>query len=240
MPKPTLTPVADGPRLNHLLAALPAEEMARLKPHLEEIEMPTRMALYDADRPIENVYFVHHGVASMMAPMQNGLAVEIATVGPEGIVGIPILLGADRIAHRAFIQVPGQGVRMEAAVFRRLTQRHPHFAQLLMRYALGLLNQIGQNAACNRAHSIEERCARWLLMTHDRVQARSFQLTQEFLAQMLGVRRPSVSIAAGMLAKAGFITYVRGEITVLDRHGMEAAACECYRIITDEFTRLVG
>lgn len=240
MPKPTLTPVAPEPRVNHLLAALPAEEMARLRPHLEDIEMTPKLGLYEAERPIEHVYFVHHGVASMMTKMQDGLAVEIATVGPEGMVGIPIFLGADRIAHRAFVQVPGQGVRMEVAAFRQITQRHPGFARLLMRYTLGLMNQIGQNAACNRAHAIEERCARWLLMTHDRVQERSFQLTQEFLAQMLGVRRPSVSIAAGMLAKAGFISYVRGQITILDRHGLEAAACECYRIITDEFKRLVG
>ncbi|HEX6840966.1 MAG TPA: helix-turn-helix domain-containing protein, partial [Stellaceae bacterium] len=116
----------------------------------------------------------------------------------------------------------------------------PALNHLLLRYTLGLLNQVGQNAACNRAHPVDERCARWLLMTHDRVQENSFQLTQEFLAQMLGVRRPTVSIAAGMLAKAGLISYMRGRITILDRDGLEAAACECYRIISDEFARLVG
>jgi CRP-like cAMP-binding protein len=240
MSKPTLSPVAQRPLVNYLLDVLPAEEKAAISPHLEEMELPQRLGFYEPDRPIEHVYFVHHGVASLMAPMKDGLPVEIATVGPEGMVGLPVFLSADRVAHRSFMQVSGQGARIAAPAFRQIIERCPTLHERLLRYTLGLLNQVGQNAACNRAHSIEERCCRWLLMTHDRVQARSFELTQEFLAQMLGVRRPSVSIAAGMLAKAGFITYVRGQMTILDRDGMEAAACECYRIIADEFTRLLG
>ena len=239
MPKPKLTAV-EAPRRNHILGALPPEEMKRLEPHLEEMALPYRQDLYHVNEPVEHVYFIHHGVASMTTPMEDGMTVEIATVGPEGMVGIPVFLGADRISSRAFMQVAGEGARMTVAAFRSVIARCPELNRLLLRYSLGLMNQIGQNAACNRAHPVDERCARWLLMTQDRVRENSFQLTQEFLAQMLGVRRPSVSIAAGMLAKAGLISYTRGRITILDRAGLEAAACECYRIITGEFERLVG
>ena len=168
----------------------------------------------------------------MKTSTKEGLPVEIATVGPEGMVGLPVFLSDEQVAHRAFVQVPGEGARIAADAFRRLIPRCPVLNHLLLRYTLALLHQIGQNAACNRIHLVEERCARWLLMSHDRVQEDSFPLTQEFLAQMLGVRRPTVSIAGGMLARAGVVTYTRGQITILDRAGLEAAACECYRIIS--------
>ena len=144
------------------------------------------------------------------------------------------------MASKAFIQIPGDGVRIKADAFRRMVKECPRFEALLLRYTLALMNQMAQNAACNRTHSVEERLARWLLMTQDRVHEATFPLTQEFIAQMLGVRRPTVSLAAGMLAKAGMISYVRGRMTILSRSGLEEASCECYRVIRGEFERLVG
>ncbi|HWB48111.1 MAG TPA: Crp/Fnr family transcriptional regulator [Stellaceae bacterium] len=228
------------PATNQILAALPSDEFERLARDLQPIDLPTRMDLYERSNPVEFVYFLHRGVVSMTTPFDNGTSVEIATIGPEGMVGIPVFLGADRMPSNAFVQVAGHGVRLSADAFRRIIAMCPSLNHLLLRYTLALMDQMAQTAACNRTHAIEERCARWLLMTHDRVYANEFPLTQEFLAQMLGVRRPSVSIAAGMLAKAGLISYVRGRITIIDREGLEAAACNCYHIIADEFRRLVG
>ena len=240
MQKPVLAVVPLVPRTNRILAALPPAEMELLQPHLEAVQLPFRFNLYDANRPVDHVYFVSRGVASMVSEMPGDMTVEIATVGPEGMVGMPIFLGADRMASRAFMQVPGEGLRMEADAFRAVIGRCPVLDRVLLRYTLALMTLLSQNAACNRAHAIEERCSRWLLMTQDRMHDASFALTQEFLAQMLGVRRPTVSIAAGILAKAGLITYVRGQITVLDRPGLEAASCDCYRIIAGEFEHLLG
>jgi CRP-like cAMP-binding protein len=160
--------------------------------------------MYGLNEPIDYVHFVHKGVASIMTPMKDEPPVEIATIGPKGMVGVLVFLGSDRTPSRAFMQVPGRGVRMTVRTFREVVAQSPTFNRLLMRYTLGLMNQMSQNSACNRTHSVEERCARWLLMTHDRVQESSFQLTQEFIAQMLRVRRPTASIAAGILARAGF------------------------------------
>jgi CRP-like cAMP-binding protein len=156
------------------------------------------------------------------------------------MIGIPLVLGSDTWDNRAFVQVPGEALRMKASVFKRLLKRSPKLNALLLRYTLALLNQIAQSAACNRAHSVDERCARWLLMTHDRVKKDSFPLTQEFLAQMLGVHRPTVSIAARMLQKAGLIQYVRGTITITDRKALEVASCDCYRSINKEYERLLS
>ena len=227
-------------RSNRLLAALPPEEVELLQPRLEAVQLPLRQNLYEADRPIDHVYFLHRGVASMVTEIPGGLSVEMATVGPEGMVGIPIFLGAERMASKAFIQVPGEGVRMEADAFRDVIARCPVLNRLLLRYTLALMTLLAQNAACNRTHAVEERCSRWLLLTQDRVHQASFPLTQEFLAEMLGVRRPTVSIAASLLARAGLVSYVRGRITILDRPGLEAASCDCYRIIAGEFEHLVG
>jgi CRP-like cAMP-binding protein len=240
MQQPKLSLVGRSPPTNRLLAALPPDEAKILQPHLETTPLSIQQTLYEMDCPIEYVYFVHRGVVSLIAPMKDGLPVEIATIGPEGMVGMPVFLGAEQMASKAFVQIPGEGVRMSAETFRKVIGRCPVLNRLLLRYALALMTLMAQSAACNRAHSVEERCARWLLLTHDRVHAPSFPLTQEFLAQMLGVRRPTVSIAAGMLAKAGLISYVRGQMTLLDRAGLEQASCECYAIIAAEFERLLG
>lgn len=240
MPKPALSVVPKAPRTNRILAALPPEEVEILRPHLHEVPLAYRQDLYEAAAPVEHVYFPHSGVASLLSVTKGGASVEIATIGPEGMVGMAVFLGAERTPHKAFIQVPGQAARIEADAFRHVIGRCPALNRLLLRYALALMNQMAQNAACNRVHSVEERCARWLLMTQDRVHSPAFPLTQEFLGQMLGVRRPTVSMAVGMLSKAGLIAYLRGHVTVLDRPGLEAASCECYRVIADEFERLVG
>ena len=232
--------ILEARQSNRILAALPRASSERLQSVMEPVDMPTRMSLYDIGQPIEHVYFLYRGVASIMTPMKEGIAVELATVGSEGMIGIPVFLGAKTTSSKAFMQVPGEGVRMTSYAFLDFLEGCPELGRLLSRYTLALMTQMAQNAACNCTHSIEERCARWLLMTRDRVREDTFPLTQEFLAQMLGVRRPSVSIAAGILAKAGLISYVRGQITILDRAALERSCCECYGIIRSEFERLVG
>ena len=240
MQTPTFAVVPLGARTNRLLAALPPEEMDALRPLLEAVRLPLRQTLYETGEPIEHVYFVHRGVASMVTPMAEDLPIEVATVGPEGMVGIPVFLGAEQMPSRGLMQIPGEGARLAADTFGDVIGRSPALHRLLLRYTLALMNQMAQNAACNRTHAVEERCARWLLMTHDRVHEATFPLTQEFLGEMVGVRRPTVSLAAGMLARAGLISYVRGQMTILDRPGLEAASCDCYWTIVDEFERLVG
>lgn len=225
---------------NRLLAALPPEEYERLLPNLETVPLNFKQVLYDINKPIEYIYFPKNCLASLLTIMENGEAVEVGTVGNEGMVGLPVFLGADTIPGQAFVQIPGDGMRMRTDVFKReVTPGTPLF-NLLQRYTQALFNQIAQSAACNRLHSIEERLCRWLLMTHDRVGADQFPLTQEFMGQMLGVRRASVSMAAAILQKAGFIRYSRGKMTICDRPGMEDSTCECYGIVKTEFDRLLG
>jgi CRP-like cAMP-binding protein len=219
-------------RSSRLLQALPEQELACVGALLEEVTLTFREEIYRRDQPADHVWFPTAGVVSLVN--------EVATIGPEGMVGIQLLLGSDRIGHRAFVQVPGAALRMTADDFRRTLAQVPPFELLLRRYTLALFNQIAQAAACNRIHTVEERLSRWLLMTHDRVGTGNFPLTQEFIGQMLGVRRPTVSLAAGMLQHAGLIHYVRGRITILDRPGLEAASCECYGTIVAEFERLTG
>lgn len=177
---------------------------------------------------------------SLVIEMQNGGTVEVGTVGNEGMVGTPVFLGAERSPTKAFCQVPGECSRMPTAAFKKeLAEADGILRQLISRYAQAMINQISQSVACNHLHSVEERTCRWLLMTHDRVGSDDFLLTQEFLAQMLGVRRSSVTVAAGLLEKAGLITYKRGRITVLDRERLEQASCECYQVVRREYDRLL-
>ena len=229
-----------GPRENRLLAALPREDYERLLAKLDMVSLAIKQIVYEPNGPIPHVYFPTSAVTSVISIMEDGVGVEVATVGNEGMVGLPLFLGAATTPLQAFCQVPGAAARLKADVFRDEIDRGSPLHGLLQRYTQALLNQIAQSAACNRVHSIDQRCARWLLMTHDRVRADQFLLTQEFLAQMLGVRRASVNTAAGMLQKAGFIRYTRGRITVTDRPGLESASCECYRIIKEDFDRLLG
>jgi CRP-like cAMP-binding protein len=224
---------------NRLLAALPAEAHARLVPHLERIALGLKTILYEPNEPMRHVYFPLNGVVSWVADMDDGLGVEVATIGNEGLLGLPVFLGAERMPGQAFSQVPGEALRLTAEVFLREATPEGPFRALLHRYTQALMVQVPQSGACNRRHTDEQRGARWLLMSHDRVGADQFPLTQEFLAQMLGVRRARVNAVAGALRKRGLITYQRGLITVLDRAGLEAAACLCYGIIKAEYDRLL-
>lgn len=221
------------------MAALPRDEYERLLPDLETVSMTLKQAIYRPNEPIEYVYFPNTGVISLLILMEDGSAVEVGTVGNEGMGGLPLFLGAERIPGLAISQVPGEAMRMKADVFKREVTPGSPLHYTLQRYTQTLFNQISQTAACNRLHSVEERCCRWLLMTHDRVGKNDFPLTQEFLSEMLGVRRASVSVVAATLQRAGFIRYSRGKITILDREGLESASCECYKIVKAEFERLL-
>jgi CRP-like cAMP-binding protein len=172
--------------------------------------------------------------------MANGQAAEVGTIGNEGMVGLPLLLGDDRAPTSVYVQVPGAGLRMTAARFSAELARSASMRMVMHRYAHALFNQVAQSAACNHFHSLEQRCCRWILMTHDRMQSDDFLLTQEFLAMMLGVQRTGVSVAAGALQRAGLIRYSRGVVTILDRHGLRQRACECYGLSKREFDRLLG
>ena len=225
---------------NRLLATLEPDLLVAVREHLELVDLAARDPVYDRWQPIDYVYFPVDAVVSVVADMGDGSVIEVATVGREGMVGVPALLQAEADDHRTFTQVPGRALRLPAERFLELVEVSKPFERLLHRYVQALITQIARSAACNRAHSIDERAGRWLLLTHDRAGRDEFPLTQEFLAQMLGVRRPSVTIAAGMLQKAGFIRYSRGRVTVVDREGLESASCDCYRIIRDEYERLLG
>jgi CRP-like cAMP-binding protein len=225
---------------NRLLAMLPRPELEKISPDLEPVELALKQVLHEPGEKIAQVYFVTRGVVSMVNEPDNGDIAEFATIGPEGIAGFPILLGASSMPSKAIVQIPGDALRISTADFRRALDRLPTLQPLLLRYTMALLNQVAQVTSCNRLHEVQERCARWLLQTHDRANSDSFPLTHEFLAQMLGVHRPTVSVAAGMLQKAGLIDYTRGSITIIDRKSLEAASCNCYRVIAAEYERLLN
>jgi CRP-like cAMP-binding protein len=228
------------PGENRLLAALPKDEYARLLPRLVKVSLPLKDILHEANGPIPHVYFPLDGVVSLVIFTGGSLPVEVGSVGNEGLVGIPVFLGTDRSPARAIAQVPGAALRMEAEAFREEMRRAGPLPDLVRRYTQAIFTEISQSTVCNHLHSVEKRMCRWLLRTHDRVGADDFPLTQEFLAQMLAVRRPTVTAVAGVLQKAGLITYHRGRMTLLDRKGLEAASCECYRAVRKEFDRLLG
>ena len=209
-------------------------------PTSKRCSVGVKHVIYEPNGAITHVYFPTGCIISLVTYLEDGSAVEMATIGLEGMVGLPIFLGSDTMPSRAFGQIPGDALRITAAAFKAAIKRNRPLVRVLNRYTQALFNQVAQTTACNRVHLVEQRCARWLLQTHDRVGSDQFFLTQEFLAQMLGVRRSGVSAAAGLLQKAGLIRYARGRITVLDRPGLESAACECYGVIKREFDRLLG
>lgn len=225
---------------NRLLGLLSAADYRRLRPHLRRVQLKYRQSLYRANKPLGFVYFIESGVGSLVNTMANGNAAEVGTIGNEGMVGLPLLLGDDRAPTNVYIQVPGVGLRMPAAQFRKELARSASMRAVMLRYVHALFNQVAQSAACYQFHSIEQRCARWLLMTHDRMNSDEFLLTQEFLAMMLGVQRTGVSVAAGALQRNGLIRYSRGIVTMLDRRGLQRRACECYKVSKREFDRLLG
>jgi CRP-like cAMP-binding protein len=222
---------------NQLLASLAPTDLARISMDLEPVDLVLRQVLYEPDAIIDYVYFPTTGCVSMINATPDG-SVEVGTVGLEGFVGVPVLLRADSEPTRALVQVVGQAYRISASGFRAVVSERDGIQKILLRYSLAFLNQVGQSVACNRLHSLEARCARWLLMTHDRVDGDKFELTQEFLSYMLGVHRPAVTLAAGLLQRAGLIHYTRGRITVTDRGGLESASCSCYQATRDNFEAL--
>jgi CRP-like cAMP-binding protein len=224
---------------NRLLAALPRTELDLIEPRLEAVDLERRMLAYDAERPIAHVYFVEDGVISIVSLTTDGSAIETATIGIEGMIGHQLFHGVDVVPEQAFVQVPGHGYRMTAAAFREVIPKCPTLQRLLHRCSVAIFTLAAQHSACNRLHSIEQRCARWLLTVHDRMPGDEFNLTQDFLSQMLGVRRATVSEVASELQKAGFLSYSRGHIVILDRAGLERITCECYHIVRSVFARLL-
>ena len=226
--------------LNRLLAALPPDDLARLRPRMEVVELPLRKVLHAPGQPIGAVYFPETSYVSMLAYMEGGDAAEVGMAGYEGMVGLPVLLGADHDDIEALVQSPGTALRMDAQAFREELERMPAFRTLLLRYALVHHGQVARTAACNGRHHVDQRLARWLLMAHDRCQKDEFPMTHEFLSLMLGVRRAGITVAAGALQKAGFIRYDRGRIEVTDRPSLESVACECYGIVRRAQDQLLG
>jgi CRP-like cAMP-binding protein len=231
-------PSAPSDTRNALLRQLPSDEYERLRPHLKDVPLEFKQVLYEPDGPIDAVYFVEHGVVSLVMLLDDGATVETGTVGNEGVAGLPLFLATDHGTDRGICQVPGSAKRL-AAEHVHAERRRPdsQVLSVVLRYTSAVIKMTAQTAACNRLHPVEERMSRWLLMMLDRVGSSEFALTQEFLAQMLGVRRPTVNIAGATLQKAGLIRYTRGRIGVVDREGLEAASCECYARIRDEFAQ---
>jgi CRP-like cAMP-binding protein len=230
-------PSEDTPTRNHIIGALPEAELDAVIAVLEPFALPVNTVIYEAGEKIRYVYFPTSGCVSMVNKMEDG-SVEVGTIGMEGFTGLAVLLRDDQMPSRAFVQLGGSSYRMDSATFRETIERHPAFERLVSRYSLALFNQVAQSVACNRLHTLEARCARWLLMTHDRTGHERFLLTHEFLSYMLGVHRPAVTLAAGVLQRAGLIHYTRGVITVVDREGLEKVACACYDIIRRNYARL--
>src|SRR5437899_2380029 len=226
---------------NRLLDSLPADEQADLAPHLELVRLELKDLLVEQGKRIDSVYFPLTAVTSLLNLVQDTAGVEIATVGNEGLVGLSLSWGIDTFNPREFVQcqVPGDAIVMDPETFASKVSQGGALTWLVHRYTQAFVTQIGQQVACNGLHTIEERCARWMLLTHDRVGSDEFPLTQEFLAQMLGVRRPSVTLVAGVLQQAGFIRFRRGRITITDRRGLEGASCDCYNVLREVFDRLV-
>jgi CRP-like cAMP-binding protein len=225
---------------NQILMRLNQENYERLQPQLEDVSLSLKEVIYEPGRKIGYVYFPESGVISIVRPLEDGRAIETGTVGNEGMVGLPAVFGMATSSSRAFVQIPGAAVRLKADIVLAERRRGGQFAELLMRFANATMAMLAQGVACNRVHSLEERMCRWLLMMHDRVDADSFPLTQEFLAQMLGVRRPTVNLAGTSLQRAGLIRYTRGKITIVNRKALEEASCECYFHIRDEFAGSLG
>jgi len=231
-----------GPEIhaNRVLTRLSPEDYKPLRPHLEAVTLEYRRPLYGANEPIKFVYFIESGVASLVNTMSDGKAAEVGTIGNEGIVGLPILLG-DRFAPtNVYMQVPGTALRISARIFETEVHRSRSLRTVALHYAHAFFNQVAQSAACSHFHSLEQRCCRWVLMTRERMPTDDFLLTQEFLGMMLGVQRTSVTLAMSALRRDGLLRYRRGHVTILDRRGLEARSCECYRVSKAAFDRLLG
>ena len=225
---------------NRLLGALPPNVLAEILPKLRPFSLVVPETLIVPDKPIEAVYFVESGWVSLVSTLDNGMQAEVGLIGREGMVGLPLILGVADGFEEAFVQAKGTALRMGASAFRRALEEIPSFRRLLFHYSEAMRGQTTQTAACNGRHDLEQRFARWLLMAHDRVDDDDLPVTQEFLSMMLCVNRPSITVLAGILQKAGMIRYGRGRITILDRDALEATSCDCYMSVKRRFDRLLG
>lgn len=224
---------------NRLLVALAREDLDPLRPYLEPVPLPHKQILANPNTRIDHVYFPQEGMVSLVQPLENGAMIEVGMIGNEGLVGVPVLLGAETSPLEAMVQIPGSALRMEASVFREEAGRHPVLLGLLLRYVQALHVQVSLSAACNGRHTLPERLARWLLTARDRVASDQMPFSHEFLSMMLGVRRAGVTVAVGTLKAAGLIRNTHGQVTILDRQGLEGACCECYRTVRNEYQRLI-
>jgi CRP-like cAMP-binding protein len=232
-------PALPTPRQNHLLAALPVAEFDRLSPHLELVPMPLGEALYESGGQLQHVYFPTTSIVSLLYVLADGASAEIAVVGNEGILGISLFMGGETTPSRAVVQSAGYGYRLKAQLLKQEFNRAGSVQHLLLRYTQALITQMAQTAVCNRHHSVDQQLCRWLLLSLDRLDTHELIMTQELIANMLGVRREGVTEAAGKLHRAGLIDYHRGHIMVLDRSGLETRVCECYQVVKTEFDRLL-
>jgi len=243
-PSPVRTAAADRRPRNRLLASLPAADLRRLRPHLQTIPLSPKQVLLKRGEPIRHVFFPNAGVCSVTAMMKDGAAAEVATVGDEGLIGITALFGGNAMVGESMVQVPSSPTddftaeRISVEAFRREFDRRGPFYENVNRYSQGMIALMMQSTACMALHHVQERFCRWLLMTHDRIRTEQFILSQEFAAMMLGSTRPTLTIVARGLQEAGLIRYTHARMTILDRRGLEAAACECYLTIKSEFDRL--
>ncbi len=229
-----------SPKQNHLLAALPAPEFDRLSPHLELVPMPLGEVLYESGGRLQHVYFPTTSIVSLLYVLEDGASAEIAVVGNEGILGISIFMGGQTTPNRAIVQSAGYGYRLNSQLLKQEFNRSGPVRPLLLRYTQALITQMAQTAVCNRHHTVEQQLCRWLLLSLDRLSSDSLIMTQELIANMLGVRREGVTEAAGKLQRAGLIHHSRGRIEILDRPGLEKAVCECYAVVKLEFDRLLS
>ena len=225
---------------NHLLAALPAEEFNRIKPHLEPISLKLGKVLHESGAKMEYVYFPTTAIISLLYIMENGATAEIGVVGNDGILGVELFMGGETTTNRAIIQSAGEAFKMDTKFMKAEFTLGGTFQKMLLRYTQALMGQISQTAVCNRLHSVEQQLCRWLLLSHDRLDTDKLVMTHDLISNMLGVRREGVTLAAQKLAKRGLIRNVRGSITVLNRLGLEDAVCECYEVVNTEYNRLLG
>jgi CRP-like cAMP-binding protein len=227
------------PKANRLLAALPTLEWQRLLPHLEHVDLPLGKVLYEPGNTMSHVYFPTTAIVSLLYVMEDGASAEIAVVGNEGLVGVALFMGGESTPSRAVVQSAGTGYRLAGQILKDEFNRAGDLMHLLLRYTQALITQMAQTAVCNRHHSLDQQLCRWLLLSLDRLQGNDLVMTQELIANMLGVRREGVTEAALKLQKIGFIKYARGHITVLDRPGLEQRTCECYAVVKTEYDRLL-
>jgi CRP-like cAMP-binding protein len=225
---------------NRLLRSLPEHEYERLFTRLEQVSFSLGEVVYEFGGQLDYVYFPTDSIVSLLYTMENGTSAEMGLTGNEGVVGIALFMGGGTMPNRAVVQSAGGALRMKATVLQDEFARGGKFQQLLLRYTQALITQISQTAVCNRLHAVEQQLCRWLLLSHDRVSGDELLMTQELIADMLGVRREGVTVAAGHLHDVGAISYVRGRITILDRRKLEEIVCECYKVVKDEFDRLLG